>query len=68
VLQLAIEDAPGYADLAEEAEDSPHNGLPGRAEDDDWNGCADLLFPARCPGSRGFPGTGLDWLNPAATW
>jgi hypothetical protein len=43
-LHLAIAEAPGYADLAEDDVQSPHHGLPERDDDYDWDACADLLF------------------------
>lgn len=44
VLHLAIEDAPGYQDEAEDSEDERHEALPKHADDYSWDQCSDLLF------------------------
>ena len=43
-LHLAIDDAPGYEELAQDNEQSAHHGLPERDDDYDWDACGDLLF------------------------
>ena len=43
-LHLAIDDAPGYEELAQDNPRSAHHGLPERDDDYDWGACVDLLF------------------------
>jgi hypothetical protein len=43
VLHLAIKDAPGYLESAEENSGTRHFTLPEHRDDYDWRGCSDLL-------------------------
>lgn len=43
-LHLAIEDAPGYLEMAKDGEDKRHAGLPEHDDDYAWDDCSELLF------------------------
>jgi hypothetical protein len=43
-LHLAIEDAPGYVEIAEDSGDQGHGTLPEHPDDYTWEDCSELLF------------------------
>ena len=43
-LHLAIEDAPGYVEMAEDSGDQGHGTLPEHPDDYTWEDCSELLF------------------------
>jgi hypothetical protein len=43
-LHLALRDAPGYLELAEDGDDQGHEELPRHADDYDWGACSEFLF------------------------
>ncbi len=43
-LHLAIEDAPGYLEMWQEAKDERHEALPKHRDDYDWGMCSEILF------------------------
>lgn len=43
-LHLAIEDAPGYLEMCQDAGDERHEALPEHENDYDWDACSELFF------------------------
>jgi hypothetical protein len=43
-LHLAIKDAPGYLQMAEDSGDKRHAALPEHDDDYTWDTCSELLF------------------------
>ncbi|MBO0804917.1 MAG: hypothetical protein J2P25_17815 [Nocardiopsaceae bacterium] len=43
-LHLAIQDAPGYLEMWQDAEDEHHEALPKHPDDYDWHACSEFLF------------------------
>jgi hypothetical protein len=44
VMHLAVRDAPGLLEMAEDAGNEEHEALPRHSDDYDWDGCSELLF------------------------
>ena len=43
-MHLAVRDAPGLLEMAEDAGNEEHEALPRHSDDYDWDGCSELLF------------------------